>query len=256
MELYYKPLKVTSCLPKLDLFEWPPAFGDYQKGATTSDKLETTFSERLIDLEFSVSWGSIAPSGQYLEHLENERLWFNYQWDRAHAPSVTETVALVRDSFAQLYETLPPYYPTILHWDTQPHWETGDAGRHGPDEAWAWGLTPPCSGTEKTLAFALVFDQLLQKYDRVCQALSAQTGACLGLPNYGVQAISEAIHSERVERTVRNFFVRLNTARRLVHHVVRAFCGISWTRRLWHLLHGSHPPKSEGSALCQAFGCA
>jgi hypothetical protein len=31
------------------------------------------------------------------------------------------------------------------------------------------------------------------------------------------------------------------------------FCGLSWSRRLWFLLHGSHPPKSE---CCPAFGCA
>ena len=35
------------------------------------------------------------------------------------------------------------------------------------------------------------------------------------------------------------------------------FCGLSWSRRFWFLLHGSHPPKTEAWPLtCQVFGCA
>lgn len=35
------------------------------------------------------------------------------------------------------------------------------------------------------------------------------------------------------------------------------FCGVTWTRRVWFLLHGSHPPKSEPRLFpSQVFGCA
>ncbi len=35
------------------------------------------------------------------------------------------------------------------------------------------------------------------------------------------------------------------------------FCGLSWTRRFWFLIHGSHPPRAERWQFnSQAFGCA
>jgi hypothetical protein len=55
--------------------------------------------------------------------------------------------------------------------------------------------------------------------------------------------------AERLRRLIR----RLLIVRRLVHRSVSRYCGLNWSRRLWFLLHGSHPPKAEG---CPAFGCA
>lgn len=76
-------------------------------------------------------------------------------------------------------------------------------------------------------------------------------------------ALSSSLHSivgtllaERDKRETRQTFAKRNLARRLVHKTERAFCGTNWSRRLWHLLHGSHPPKNEGLTPCQAFGCA
>jgi hypothetical protein len=55
--------------------------------------------------------------------------------------------------------------------------------------------------------------------------------------------------AERLRRLIR----RLLIVRRLVHRSVSRYCSLNWSRRLWFLLHGSHPPKAEG---CPAFGCA
>ncbi len=51
----------------------------------------------------------------------------------------------------------------------------------------------------------------------------------------------------------RRFLRCLRDTRRRVHISIARFCALSWSRRLWYLLHGSHPPKAE----CRlAFGCA
>jgi hypothetical protein len=51
----------------------------------------------------------------------------------------------------------------------------------------------------------------------------------------------------------RGLLRRLRSTRRRLHRSIARFCALSWSRRLWYLLHGSHPPKTE----CRlAFGCA
>lgn len=58
---------------------------------------------------------------------------------------------------------------------------------------------------------------------------------------------------EQTERLFRKLDRRILLVRRLVHRTLARFCAFSWSRRLWFLLHGSHPPKTE----CRpAFGCA
>ena len=45
--------------------------------------------------------------------------------------------------------------------------------------------------------------------------------------------------------------------KRILYQTESRFCGLSWSRRFWFLLHGSHPPKTEAWPLtCQVFGCA
>jgi hypothetical protein len=58
---------------------------------------------------------------------------------------------------------------------------------------------------------------------------------------------------EGTRRLLRKLDRRILLVRRLVHRSLARFCAFSWSRRLWYLLHGSHPPKTE----CRpAFGCA
>jgi hypothetical protein len=58
---------------------------------------------------------------------------------------------------------------------------------------------------------------------------------------------------ELTSRLFRKLDRRILLVRRLMHRSLARFCAFSWSRRLWYLLHGSHPPKTE----CRpAFGCA
>jgi hypothetical protein len=51
--------------------------------------------------------------------------------------------------------------------------------------------------------------------------------------------------------------LRIRVTRKALRQSLARFCGLSWMRRLWFLMHGSHPPKPESwSAKCQEFGCA
>ncbi len=58
---------------------------------------------------------------------------------------------------------------------------------------------------------------------------------------------------ERVRNLLRRVFARISKVLKAKRQSKPRFCGLSWSRRLWFLLHGSHPPKTE---CCQAFGCA
>lgn len=50
---------------------------------------------------------------------------------------------------------------------------------------------------------------------------------------------------------------KMRAARKALHQTLARYCGLSWSRRLWSLLHGSHPPKPETWFFdCQEFGCA
>ena len=70
------------------------------------------------------------------------------------------------------------------------------------------------------------------------------------------QLLVKTLKVERQKWAIKNFFNRLHLMRRLVHRSARPFCGRKWSRRVWSLLHGSHPPKPEGTAPSLALGCA
>jgi hypothetical protein len=57
-------------------------------------------------------------------------------------------------------------------------------------------------------------------------------------------------HLELVKKLV---YRRVQSIRKVVNCFRPRFCGLSWTKRPWFLLHGSHPPKA---AACLVFGCA
>jgi len=70
---------------------------------------------------------------------------------------------------------------------------------------------------------------------------------------YVASQASEVDLVAQIRRLLRRLDRKLLLTRKIVHRSISRFCGLSWSRRLWYLLHGSHPPKSE---CCPAFGCA
>ena len=72
-------------------------------------------------------------------------------------------------------------------------------------------------------------------------------------PFYSLGALSSVRDSAKKIKVLEQSIVRL---RRRVHQKAKAikrsffrsvprFCGLAWSRRLWFLLHGSHPPKAS-----------
>jgi len=50
---------------------------------------------------------------------------------------------------------------------------------------------------------------------------------------------------------------KLQSVREILYQRCARFCGLSWSRRLWFLLHGSHPPKLDFWQVSrQEFECA
>lgn len=56
---------------------------------------------------------------------------------------------------------------------------------------------------------------------------------------------------------LRNITRKIQALKKILHKKIANFCGLSWSRRLWFLLHGSHPPKLESwPVVSQEFECA
>jgi len=94
----------------------------------------------------------------------------------------------------------------------------------------------------------LSMEQVLEVISSASRDLTYYLPGCVAVAPLSVRltAYAQKIAKRRFER-------RLRTTRRRVHRSISRFCTVSWSRRLWYLLHGSHPPKSE---CRQAFGCA
>jgi hypothetical protein len=60
------------------------------------------------------------------------------------------------------------------------------------------------------------------------------------------------------QRLVRRLFNRIRKATQLLSQPIPTpiYCGVSWSRRTWFLLHGSRPPKPELGLPDLMFGCA
>jgi hypothetical protein len=103
----------------------------------------------------------------------------------------------------------------------------------------------------KTVALpspVLTFDQILTIFARV-----SKDSAYLAPRYITVNSFSVRLAACVRDLARRRFLRRLRSTRRRVHRSIARFCALSWSRRLWYLLHGSHPPKSE----CRlAFGRA
>ncbi len=64
------------------------------------------------------------------------------------------------------------------------------------------------------------------------------------------------IHAKAVSLLVQ-IFQRIQSLVQVFFHAISRYCGLSWARRAWYLLHGSHPPKSGRWHFdSQPFGCA
>jgi len=71
------------------------------------------------------------------------------------------------------------------------------------------------------------------------------------------QILLYILYEKHTHRLSKNLWDRVQRIKRILHQRESRFCGLSWSRRFWFLLHGSHPPKTEAWPLtCQAFGCA
>jgi hypothetical protein len=51
--------------------------------------------------------------------------------------------------------------------------------------------------------------------------------------------------TKRIRQLQESFWSVLRATRRFIHRSVARYCSVSWTRRLWFLLHGAHPPKAD-----------
>jgi hypothetical protein len=189
-------------------------------------------------------WSALAPSGQYLARLEHARKAIEEQPNYEHG-SLTSVVAYLRRSIEREMqlaeiETIEKLVRRGFGYDVQVL------------------ASPAFSYPDINLPFQ--FEAIGDYPIAATAAFPTAAGLTAGVWNFSTfyaepPLIVTALRAERKRREKRHFFQRLTQARKSVHRTERTFCGISWTKRLWHLLHGSHPPKSEGMAPCQALGC-
>ena len=178
-------------------------------------------------------WSALAPSGQYLARLEHVRKALkekpNYEYG-----SLTSVVAYLRRTLERNIRLAEIQTIENLR-------------RNGP------GYT-----VEVLANSAPFYPDINLPFQFEETAVTGLTVGIWDSANFRAEPplIVTALRAERERREKRHFFQRLTQARKLVHRTERAFCGITWSRRFWHLLHGSHPPKSVGMASCQAVGRA
>jgi hypothetical protein len=58
---------------------------------------------------------------------------------------------------------------------------------------------------------------------------------------------------EQCQKALDEILYRIVLVKNSLFEAPATFCGRSWTRRIWHLLHGSHPPKT--AALLPSSWC-
>ena len=91
-------------------------------------------------------------------------------------------------------------------------------------------------------------DQVLELISRASKNSARLGRDDAALTRFAVRAVA------RIRKLfARSLIQELYATRHRIHRSIPRFCGLSWSRRLWFLLHGAHPPKTE----CRlAFGCA
>ena len=59
-----------------------------------------------------------------------------------------------------------------------------------------------------------------------------------------------------IARLIKCLSERIQEIKRILYCEGRRFCGLTWSKRVWAILHGNHPPKPESwREARQAFGC-
>lgn len=190
-------------------------------------------------------WSALAPSGQYLARLEHVRKALREKPNYEHG-SLTRVVAYLRRTLERNIQLAE--IETIEN-----------LRRSGPGYTVEVLANPAPFYPDINLPFQ--FEETAGYPIAASAALPAVAGLTAGIwDSANLYAdpplIITALRAERKRREKRHFFQRLTQARKLVHRTERAFCGMTWSKRFWHLLHGSHPPKSVGMAPCQAVGRA
>lgn len=222
-----------------------PLFAGYSRPANQ-------FAGSIVDKTFpgpnhgqSWNWNNrniVAPSGRYLAFLEQTRIAVAPAGGKA---SLFLALAAIRASFERARQLAE--VQALAHQRRQ---------------------TPPAAGWSLNQASPADTDLVSVKSASICLNLGLPLPTLGDAPQpavdqwnlrfffYQPHSLLATLTAERYKRTTRHFLEHLHLTRRLVHRIARPFCGRSWSRRLWHLLHGSHPPKSEGPACCLAFGGA
>jgi len=100
------------------------------------------------------------------------------------------------------------------------------------------------SGFEtQTQIVTLNFDELLEVFNQKAAFSYTAPPGMLRL----------LLERQLVRNLLRRLYARIATVKKAVETAKPRFCGLSWTRRLWFLMHGSHPPKSV-PWLCHRHG--
>jgi hypothetical protein len=241
----YMPLKVTSEPPEFDANTWDPMMGgDYSK-RIKQGIFRSICAQVLAAPEATTNWNVVAPSGQYVANIEQVHARLNKvekfeigklsaivsQWRETvdQAIRLSEIHALVQRPGAAPREVVP--LTSVF--------EVGEQN---------FGIQ-----TQRTQQFI----NFVVSDFRVEESYGSAVDYSLRFLYYELQLFKAVLKTKTIT-LLRTRFSRLaRDGRKLVRQAERAFCGTTWSKRVWHLLHGSHPPKSDGLAtLSQAFGCA
>jgi hypothetical protein len=100
------------------------------------------------------------------------------------------------------------------------------------------------------------FDELLEKYFAQPTTF-AFANSRARIPVQQNSLLQWIVCSATVSCLLEQLFRRVKKLKQAIYWNYFGFCGLTWTRRIWFLLHGSHPPKSEPRlSQSPAFGCA
>jgi len=202
------------------------------------------YGDLLRHSDFSTNWNVVAPSGQFVAHLGS---WYQKLTGLITPEELTLS--------AELAETRLQFE---LGYDNSP----GPYGQYSPE----WQLVedfalflPPFAFSDYQAGPSGVFYPGCPAADFLNDRPASARVVRAEVTEFyhtSQRRILRALKAETERRLLRGAAELWSRARNLLRQVARAFRGTAWSRRLWHLLHGSHPPKSEELAPCQAFGCA
>lgn len=114
-------------------------------------------------------------------------------------------------------------------------------------------------GEQRTTGCELTTEEALEFFNRNNPRSRVLAGnEVLYYVLHGEQAL-EALsrYRERARHLRVKISSKILSLKRLLAGILGRYCGLSWARRYWFLMHGSHPPKPEDWQFdSQFFGCA